>query len=135
MRMSRENALETRLSGDGRHARCLPLTDASADNGAPEGTRALFVGASVGFRNPAGHREVNYDDVAEVAEAIQTARLLMGILNRIEATPYAVGSGLRLTRSRSPSLSSTGTTRLVRASVSFAHRSLKPATNASTMSA
>ena len=60
------------------------LTDPSVAKGEQEGMRALFAGAYALFRNPAGHREVNYDDVAEGAEAVQTASLLMRILNRIE---------------------------------------------------
>jgi len=62
-----------------------PLTDSSAPKGERDGTRALFVGAYAVLRNPAGHREVNYDDVAEAAEAVQTASLLMRILDRVEA--------------------------------------------------
>ena len=62
-----------------------PLTDTSVSGGEQEGTRALFAGAYAVFRNPAGHREVNYDDVAEAAEAVQTASLLMRILDRVEA--------------------------------------------------
>lgn len=62
-----------------------PLTDASAVKGEQDGTRALFVGAYAVLRNPAGHREVNYDDVTEAAEAVQTASLLMRILDRVEA--------------------------------------------------
>jgi uncharacterized protein (TIGR02391 family) len=61
-----------------------PLTDTAANKGEQEGTRALFAGAYALFRNPAGHREINYDDVAEAAEAVQTASLLMRILDRIE---------------------------------------------------
>lgn len=61
-----------------------PLTDPAAQKGEQEGTRALFAGAYAVFRNPAGHREVNYDDVAEAAEAVQTASMLMRILDRIE---------------------------------------------------
>jgi len=69
-----------------------PLTDPSADKGEQEGTRALFAGAYAVFRNPAGHREVNYDDVAEAAEAVQTASLLMRILDRVETRLRSGGS-------------------------------------------
>jgi uncharacterized protein (TIGR02391 family) len=62
-----------------------PLRDAGVNKGEAEGTRALFVGAYAVFRNPAGHREVDYADVAEAAEAVQTASLLMRILDRVEA--------------------------------------------------
>lgn len=61
-----------------------PLVDAEADKGEQEGTRALFAGAYGVFRNPSGHREVDYDDVIEAAEAVQTASLLMRLLDRIE---------------------------------------------------
>ena len=36
------------------------------------------------LRNPAGHREVNYDDVTEAAEAVAAASLLMRILDRVQ---------------------------------------------------
>jgi uncharacterized protein (TIGR02391 family) len=61
-----------------------PLTDPAAQKGEQEGTRALFAGAYAVFRNPAGHREVNYDDVTEAAEAVQTASALMRILDRVD---------------------------------------------------
>jgi uncharacterized protein (TIGR02391 family) len=61
-----------------------PLTDLTAERGEREGMRSLFAGAYAVLRNPAGRREVDYDDVAEAAEAVQTASLLMRILDRIE---------------------------------------------------
>lgn len=61
-----------------------PLSDPEADPGEREGRRALFAGAYAVLRNPAGHRDVNYDDVAEAAEAVTTASLLMRILDSIE---------------------------------------------------
>lgn len=60
-----------------------PLTDQQAVKGEQDGTRALFVGAYAVFRNPSGHREVNYDDVSEAAEMVHTASLLMRILDRV----------------------------------------------------
>jgi len=60
-----------------------PLTDSSASKGEQEGTRAIFGGAYAVLRNPGGHREVNYDDVAEAADAVQVASLLMRILDRV----------------------------------------------------
>jgi uncharacterized protein (TIGR02391 family) len=60
------------------------LTDLSSTKGEQEGTRALFAGAYAVLRNPAGHREVSYDDVSEAADAVQTASLLMRILDRVE---------------------------------------------------
>jgi len=61
-----------------------PLVDPHADKGEQEGMRALFAGAYAVFRNPSGHREVDYDDVTEAAEAVQTASLLMRLLDRAE---------------------------------------------------
>jgi uncharacterized protein (TIGR02391 family) len=61
-----------------------PLTDSSAVKGEQDGTRALFAGAYAVLRNPAGHREVNIEDVLEAAEAVQTASLLMRMLDRVE---------------------------------------------------
>ncbi len=61
-----------------------PLTDPSAVKGERDGTRALFAGAYAVLRNPSGHREIDYDDVAEAAEAVTTASLLMRILDRVE---------------------------------------------------
>jgi uncharacterized protein (TIGR02391 family) len=69
-----------------------PLTDTSAVKGEQEGTRSLFAGAYAVFRNPAGHREVNFDDVSEAAEMVQTASLLMRILDRIEGRNRESGS-------------------------------------------
>ncbi len=46
------------------------LTDPKAVKGEQEGMRALFAGSYAVFRNPAGHREVEYDDVAEAAEVL-----------------------------------------------------------------
>lgn len=61
------------------------LTDPSVAKGEQEGTRAFFAGAYALLRNPAGHREVNYDDISEAADAVQTASLLMRILDRVES--------------------------------------------------
>lgn len=61
------------------------LTDLSVAKGERDGTRALFAGAYAVLRNPSGHREVNYDDVSEAADAVQTASLLMRILDRVES--------------------------------------------------
>ena len=60
------------------------LAGTSAVAGEREGRRALFAGAYAVLRNPAGHRDVDYDDVAEAAEAVATASLLMRILDSIE---------------------------------------------------
>jgi uncharacterized protein (TIGR02391 family) len=60
------------------------LTDPGAVAGEREGTRSLFAGAYAVLRNPSGHRDVDYDEVAEAAEAVGAASLLMRILDRIE---------------------------------------------------
>ena len=57
------------------------LADPQAVAGEREGRRALFAGAYAVLRNPAGHRDVNYDDVAQAAEAVSTASLLMRMLD------------------------------------------------------
>jgi hypothetical protein len=44
----------------------------------------LFAGAYAVLRNPAGHRQVDYGDLSEAGEAVQTASLLMRILDRVE---------------------------------------------------
>lgn len=62
-----------------------PLTDPGMMKGEQEGIRMLFVGTYRVFRNPAGHRAVAFDDVTEAAEMVQTASLLMRILDRVEA--------------------------------------------------
>ncbi|HEY2265841.1 MAG TPA: TIGR02391 family protein [Streptosporangiaceae bacterium] len=69
------------------------LTDTSAVRGEQEGTRMLFAGAYAVFRNPAGHRQVDYTDLSEAAEAVQTASLLMRILDRVEDRLLAVARG------------------------------------------
>jgi len=61
-----------------------PLTDPKAVSGEQVGTMNLFQGAYAVLRNPAGHRDVNYDDVTEASEAVATASLLMRILDRVE---------------------------------------------------
>ena len=61
-----------------------PLTDPEAVSGEQVGVMNLFQGTYAVFRNPTGHREVDYDDVTEAAEAVATASLLMRILDRVE---------------------------------------------------
>lgn len=68
-----------------------PLTDVSAGKGEQDGTRMLFAGAYAVLRNPAGHRQVDYADLSEAAEAVQTASLLMRILDRVEDRLLAAG--------------------------------------------
>jgi hypothetical protein len=60
------------------------LTDLSQPKGEQDATRCLFVGSYGVLRNPAGHREIDYSDISEAGEAVQTASLLMRILDRVE---------------------------------------------------
>ena len=62
-----------------------PLRDVEATKGEQDGMRALFAGAYAVLRNPGGHREVDYDDPGEAAEAVHAASLLMRILDRVQA--------------------------------------------------
>ena len=68
-----------------------PLTDTAIVKGEQEGTRMLFAGSYAVLRNPAGHRQVDYADLSEAAEAVQTASLLMRILDRVEDRLLAAG--------------------------------------------
>jgi uncharacterized protein (TIGR02391 family) len=61
------------------------LTDPESVKGEREGLRSLFAGAYAVLRNPAGHRDVDYDDAGHAAEAVGVASLLMRILDRVEA--------------------------------------------------
>lgn len=61
-----------------------PLRDPRAVKGEQDGMRALFAGSYGVLRNPAGHRQVDYDDLQEAAEAVHTASMLMRILDRTE---------------------------------------------------
>jgi uncharacterized protein (TIGR02391 family) len=80
------------------------LTDPSAVKGEQDGTRSLFVGAIAVLRNPAGHREVDYGDLSEAAEAVQLASLLMRILDRVDDRLIAVGRSAQVgTRASGPS--------------------------------
>jgi hypothetical protein len=69
-------------------------SDTSAVKGEQDGTRMLFAGAYAVLRNPAGHRQVDYADLSEAAEAVQTASLLMRILDRVEDRLLAAGRTL-----------------------------------------
>lgn len=61
-----------------------PLADASLPRGEQDGVRNLFAGAYGVLRNPAGHRDVNYEDVGEAQDAAYVASLLMHVLDRIQ---------------------------------------------------
>jgi uncharacterized protein (TIGR02391 family) len=61
------------------------LTDPGANRVEQDGMRDLFAGAYAVLSNPAGHREIDYDDVSEAAEVVLMASLLMRVLDRVEA--------------------------------------------------
>jgi uncharacterized protein (TIGR02391 family) len=69
------------------------LTDAGVPRGEREGMMSLFRGAYAVLRNPAGHRDINYEDVIEAAEAVATASMLMRILDRIDQRLNGPSSG------------------------------------------
>jgi uncharacterized protein (TIGR02391 family) len=89
--------LMTRAFGPGGQ-----LTDPAAPPGEQEGTRAMFAGIFAVLRNPAGHCDVDYSDVSEAAEAVQTASLLMRILDRAEERLVAVGRTAKLAAQPTP---------------------------------
>jgi uncharacterized protein (TIGR02391 family) len=61
-----------------------PLTDPSLDAGESQAIQSLFAGALGTFKNPASHREVDYEDPAEAVEVVLLADLLLRMLRRIE---------------------------------------------------
>jgi hypothetical protein len=79
--------------------RAIDRIQGDTDHGGPiQGVSGLqlmeeFVGACAMFRNCAGHRQVDYADLSEAAEAVQTASLLMLILDRVEDRLLAVACG------------------------------------------
>lgn len=59
-----------------------PLTDAAAPKPEQERLRDFFVGAIGTFKNPASHREVQFDNPREVLDAIAIANHLLRIVDR-----------------------------------------------------
>lgn len=71
------------------------LTDSSLPPGEQDGTRDLFAGAFAVLRNPAGHREVDYGDMPEAAEAVQAARPRRVAVTETPAEPAEIIRALR----------------------------------------
>jgi uncharacterized protein (TIGR02391 family) len=61
-----------------------PLTDTTQPTAERQATMELFSGAYGVFRNPSGHREVEYGDAAMVARIILLGDLLLHTLDRIK---------------------------------------------------
>jgi hypothetical protein len=55
----------------------------------------LFAGVYGVLRKLAGHREIDYADVPEAAEAVQTVSLLMRVLDRVEVRLLNAAPGSR----------------------------------------
>lgn len=64
------------------HAETGSMRDAAEPTAERESLMELFRGAVGRFKNPTSHREVNFENPAEVIEILQLASLLMGILDR-----------------------------------------------------
>lgn len=61
------------------------LRDESSDPGERQGLMDLFAGAIGTFKNPVGHRQVDYADATEASEVVLLAALLHRLLDRVEA--------------------------------------------------
>jgi uncharacterized protein (TIGR02391 family) len=61
-----------------------PLADLSAPKAERDGMRALFQGAISVFKNPASHRQVQYEDPVQAAEIVLLADLLLRMLDAAE---------------------------------------------------
>jgi uncharacterized protein (TIGR02391 family) len=61
------------------------LSDPEQQPGEQEATSHLFAGAIGVFKNPASHREVEYDDPTFATEVVMLADLLLRMLDGVEA--------------------------------------------------
>jgi uncharacterized protein (TIGR02391 family) len=61
-----------------------PLADGEAEPAEQQGQMNLFKGAFAAFRNPLGHRSVEFGDPTEAAEVVLFADLLMRQLDHVE---------------------------------------------------
>jgi uncharacterized protein (TIGR02391 family) len=62
-----------------------PLVDTAADGGEQLAVLQLFAGAVGLFKNPLSHRQIDYADATEAAEAVMLADLLMRLLDKTAA--------------------------------------------------
>lgn len=62
-----------------------PLADPDAPDAEQEALMHLFRGAHGAFRNPASHRDLDFDDPVEAAEIVLLADLLVRITDRAAA--------------------------------------------------
>lgn len=63
------------------HPETGPLTDLGADAGERQGRSDLFAGAIASFKNPASHRDVDFDHPIEAAEVVMLANHLLRIVD------------------------------------------------------
>lgn len=61
-----------------------PLADLDAEPAEQQGQMNLFKAAFAAFRNPLGHRSIEFDDPTEAAEVVLFADLLMRQLDHVE---------------------------------------------------
>jgi len=61
------------------------LVDTAADGGEQIAVMQLFAGAVGVFKNPPSHRQIDYADATEAAEAVMLADLLMRLLDKTAA--------------------------------------------------
>lgn len=64
-----------------------PLSDTELPEPEQDGFKFLFAGAVAAFKNPTSHREVDYEDPAEVAEIVLFADLLLRVTDRAADRP------------------------------------------------
>jgi hypothetical protein len=60
-----------------------PLTDKNASKGDQDSMRELFAGAISQCKNPSSHREVQFEEPAEVIDLICFANQLLRMLERL----------------------------------------------------
>lgn len=82
-----DGKIGVKLMQDAFHPEHGPLAEPRQDSGERYSRQHLFAGAIGSFKNPSSHREVNYANPAEAAEAIGLASLLLRMLDRAPSAP------------------------------------------------